>query len=557
MIAPNDVGENVVDTWLWSHLTVRILGLDFEPLPHLVLSDAAQCIVKGQAAVYFLRQQSQGNIWLLKKFTPSRRPSDEYLEAVHQCLPGGIEFFTCTQRRLITPDHVDRRYSAYKAWDLFSWLAGTILMPKVPGSPWSSIADSLREGEASLTLKQRLLAATNLTACIERLEVGGCCHRDLSCSNVFLDTDGRVYLIDWDSLFHASLPFQSNTTTGTMGYIAPFTSGASGRWDASRSWCPNADRYALAILIAEILLTSSDQEHAREDGTMFAQTHLEDRDGRFVQRSIDALWQLDRVVGHLLWKALHASSFEACPSPRQWRSTLRKALRTQQRRTDTARPRSPGNKRVCTSCGGLSWVADAWHAQLQSRGVPFLCRTCRDARRSELDQTHPAVTCEHCQRPTKILRRKLDALRAKGSPVLCSTCLRTQLDEWKREQSAWRCDHPDVCCSQCGEVFRIHQDKRDSLLERGKSLLCSSCLKHEMGRWNLKRELNPAETTYAQRLRRSRPGQNKLGKSQAKHKPVLRITCPPLPSLPCSMRENRVHRVWEIIKDFVQRLFGT
>ena len=345
--------------------------------------------------------------------------------------------------------------------------------------------------------EQRLRAGANLADCIDRLEAGDCCHRDLSASNVFVDQDDRIYLIDWDSLYHPKLAFQANTTTGTMGYIAPFTRAGSRDWDPSRSWCPYADRYALAILIAEILLTGPQSAPAQEDGTMFAQSQLKDPDNDLVKGHIGAAWRLDRVAGQLLWKALHAASFDACPSPARWRSVLRKALRTAQSAADGSSRRGNGRVRPCTSCGAENWVTDAWYDQLQDRGVAFLCRACRAARRMQRDQTYPAVACEHCQQPARIPRDKLDALRAKGSPVLCPTCLSAQLGKWKSEQAAWSNDHPETACSQCGVPFRSRSTKLDTLAAEGKPVLCRDCLKRMLEN----RRSRPVRTHMAYCLR--------------------------------------------------------
>ena len=99
--------KDIVNDWLTSGQAFRICGQDLRPVPHGVFADRAFCIIKGQAEVYFLEQVPHGNIWLLKVFAPGRRPTDDYLGAVSGYLPGTAEFFTCTQRRLLTEDHMD------------------------------------------------------------------------------------------------------------------------------------------------------------------------------------------------------------------------------------------------------------------------------------------------------------------------------------------------------------------------------------------------------------------------------------------------------------------
>ena len=403
--------DHIVNQWLMSGQTARIAGFDFEPVPHPLLPNAVQKVVKGQAAVYFLRQHPHGHVWLLKKFSPSRRPSDDYLRRVDQYLPSGAEFFSCSQRRYLKADHLDRLYTTFQGNGFDRWLAGTILMPKVPGSPWASLADSLRDGEVAMSWGHRVRAGLNLAGCVERLETSGCSHRDLSSSNVFVELDGRVHLIDWDCLYHPSLPYQPNTTPGTMGYLAPFLKTPSGSWDAASSWCAGADRYALAILIAEILLIDPGTPAIREDGTLFAQAELDDPDGDFAQEQVDALWHRERRCGALLWKALHATSFEKCPAPAHWRHVLRNPQR------------GPGR-------------LQAHHASVGANRK----------RRSDNRQGHDSlqITCEHCRKTIGKTRSQVNELRAKGSPLLCPACLMLQLEQWRMEQANWNREHPDA-----------------------------------------------------------------------------------------------------------------
>ena len=272
--------------------------------------------------------------------------------------------------------------------------------------------------------------------------------------------------------------------TGTMGYIAPFTKTASGQWDASRSWCPKADRYALAVLVVELLLIGAGRTPSREDGSLFAQGDLENLGSAVIREQTEALLKLDRRAGLLFRNTVRTSSFDDCPAPGQWKGLLRSMLHTRPPVPGTTPERSRRSIRTCSSCGTETQVADAWYAELQSRGLPFLCKACRNARskesaarRLQRDHTHPAVTCEHCRRPTRVHRGKLDALRARGSPILCPSCLPGQLDRWKREQGEWERARPQATCAQCETRFRIRKDKHDLLIAAGRPLLCWDCLK--------------------------------------------------------------------------------
>lgn len=469
MTVRTDFRTDALTDWLASGSTVRICGLDFVPIAHPLLTDAVQCIVKGQAAVYFLRQQPHGNVWLLKRFSPGRRPSDAYLDSVPHCLPGSIAFFTCTQRRMIDAKLIDRRYSGFRSSELGEWLTGTMLMPKVPGAPWSSIADSLRDREIELAFERRLSAAANLAECVQRLEDGGCAHRDLSSGNLFLDDNARVFVIDWDSVYHGRLPFQPNTTVGTAGYTAPFTRGPRGHFEATRSWCPAADRYALGILIAELLLTRPELGPPHEDGSLFAQAQLDDPGHEFVRDQAETLCRLNLECGVLLLKTLRADSFTECPSPATWLRSLRGVSRVGSNGNRASVVHQARIKQSCSAPRAAATRNRRRNGHRASQGT--------NARWWNANRESARVTCEHCQRTMHKPREILTQLQAKGHPLLCSECLRTQLETWKSEQSEWRERNPEARCSQCGETFRLRRSKLDLLITRAKPLLCWTCFR--------------------------------------------------------------------------------
>ncbi len=471
---------DMIASWLSSGRTVRISGLDLRPLPHPAMKDTPWCIVKGQASVYFLEDANHHHRWLLKKFSLSRRPSDEYLRRASQCLPGRAELFTCTQRRFLKPQHLDRVFSGHRDARLASWLDGTLLMPKVPGQPWASIADQIRDGELELDTRQRLRIALSLAACIGHLEAGQCSHRDLSATNTFVTDDGRIYLIDLDSLYHPSLAFEPNTTIGTRGYIAPFTRTSPGEYDARLSWCPLADRFPMTILIAEILLVTSQTRVFHEDGSFFSQAQLEKQDKGLLQTYVNALGGLEREFSELLRQALEARSFEECPSPATWQAALQRACRRSE-----AGPSTPPARQVCCSCancGARVLITGDRLASLRQKGRSILCGSCLQVQRHvwEIDQARrnweaPSVVCEHCARQIRRPKDRVEQLRNNGKPILCGPCLQEQISRWQGEQATREQQMDSVTCPICLKDFRIDKAILSDLRQAGKTPLCRPC----------------------------------------------------------------------------------
>jgi len=478
-VCTSDLDTTVVDRWLTSGETIRLCGLDLRPLPHPLMPGRARSVTKGQATVWFLGQHPHGTRWLLKKFHNAQRPTDAYLNAVHQCLPGSISFFTCMQRRLVEARHLDAYASGFRESTLAAWLAGTVLMPKVPGEPWAILADKLRVGTLRYTVVQRLTLAGRLARIIQTLEASSCAHRDLSLGNVFVDDELRPYLIDWDSLYHPSLPFQSNTTVGTLGYIVPFLRQADGTWSAQLSWNATADRFSVAILIAEILLTDPAVPESQEDGTLFAQQQFHDPSHPFIQEQLQRLARVSPRCAGLLQQTLASSSFATCADPEAWCSALKHAERSHARNSGS--PASPRRARweSCAHCGKPVSIHEDRFAELNRAGKKVLCTACLGAALNEWnqsrlsrDQQAPTCNCEHCRQTFRIPRPRLEDLRARGKPILCRDCLGKQLQTWQHER-AQRLEA--ASCATCLAPIRIPRETAAALRARGKPVCCATC----------------------------------------------------------------------------------
>jgi serine/threonine protein kinase len=273
-------------------------------------------VQRGQAEVFILKAED-GTTWILKRFHPGRTLDRRYLLSVQSLVPRADGFASGMDRRLLQPGDLQREPNCYYAGALTQWLDGTILMPRIPGVDWSSLADEIREGQAKLGRMERLLLCRNLAGLVAQLEQTGGAHRDISSGNVFiLPGAWQVSLIDFDSLFHPSLAMPVTTTCGTMGYVAPFT-WRNGAPDPQASWCPFADRYALSILCAEFLILDKGSP-LTADGGMFDQEELKWRSGMGLANALARLNTEFPGAAPLFQQALQSSRFNQCPSPEDW-----------------------------------------------------------------------------------------------------------------------------------------------------------------------------------------------------------------------------------------------
>ncbi len=304
---------NIAVEWLHSGEAASLDGIELVPMPHPDLASVPVSIARGQATAYVLEdRQSCG--WILKKFSTGRDPELTYIHAIRSLVPQGTGFESGSQRRVLSPRLVGRGFSTP---GFIQWIDKTILMPRVGGMDWLGLTDSICAGTITLGEEPRIAMCRRLVGRVRALEHSGVSHRDLSITNVFIDpATWDVHLIDWDALYHPSLALPSNTIVGTAGYTAPFVMTTAGE-DAQMSWCPHADRFAMALLCTEFLMLDqgSDLTH---DGGLFEQRDLYARRGRTVRKVLTDLTLRYPPIGRLVHRALSAETFSACPSPDEW-----------------------------------------------------------------------------------------------------------------------------------------------------------------------------------------------------------------------------------------------
>ena len=310
------MSAEVIDNWLPSGQYARIDQLLVKPVEHKLLKGKPLSSQKGQAEAFYL-MDNKSQWWILKKFHNACSLDRNYLEKIASLLPKADGFLCGTQRQILHSHSLKSGQNDYYSPEFSRWLDGTILMPRIKGIDWSTLADELRCGNIHLDKMQRLTLCRNLTQLIELLEKNQCCHRDLSSGNVFIDTDTwQVSLIDFDSFYHPSLAMPQATTCGTLGYTAPY-SWNNGKLDPAGTWCAHADRYALTLLIAEFLLVDQNS-NATGEGGIFDQDELKRCSGNDLNSIVRQIKIQYPKVGQLLEETICSSNFSQCPSPQDW-----------------------------------------------------------------------------------------------------------------------------------------------------------------------------------------------------------------------------------------------
>ena len=305
---------DVVQEWLLSRSSLSIEGIKLFPQENTYLKGSPLMVARGQAQAFYLKDDAK-RVWILKKFLPGRSPDLQYVKAVQTLVPPHPGFESGYQRRVLSQESINA--NSLPSPHLPSWIHNTILMPRVEGSDWATIADRVRDGTITLSAEQRQQICRNLAGQVQHLERMGLSHRDLSSTNVFIDTrTWAVHLIDWDSIYHASLSIPGNTTCGTNGYVAPFVK-TNGSEDVRITWAAMSDRFGLAVLNVEFL-TVNRNSPVTGDGGLLDQDEINKRGGRGMDQIRLLLGKNFPRAESLFEKALNSRGLADCPSPDEW-----------------------------------------------------------------------------------------------------------------------------------------------------------------------------------------------------------------------------------------------
>lgn len=309
-----------VAEWLKSGQYAKFNGIELVPMEHPVLKNIPLSVQKGQAESFCLKGKD-GSRWILKKFFQAKSLSRKYLNSVTKVLPGDEAFIAGTKRIVLSSSKLSKGSNFFYSTNLSKFASGAILMPRIIGTDWAGIADDIRSGKLKLSTSDRGRISLNLAETVNSLEKRNCSHRDLSSGNVFIDpSTWKVYLIDFDSMYHPSLEMPKGTTCGTDGYIPKYAWWA-GDLASDSSWCRFSDRFSLGLLISEFLVIGKKSPLTSEGG-IFDQSELKRGTGPGIDRISLMLKKACPSVHNLLMKTIQSSNYSSCPSPSDWIKAL-------------------------------------------------------------------------------------------------------------------------------------------------------------------------------------------------------------------------------------------
>ncbi|RLC79382.1 MAG: hypothetical protein DRJ03_23590 [Chloroflexi bacterium] len=190
-------------------------------------------------------------------------------------------------------------------------LAYAMLMPWIEGPTWM---EALVQKQV-LTPEESLTLARSLAAILAQMEEQGLAHCDLSGPNVMLPPDGGVALVDVEEIYGPEFEQPEALPSGSSGY--------GHRTAGEGLWGPNADRFAGAVLLAEMLGWCDERVREAAWGEQyFAGGEVQQKGGRY-HLLIEALReQWGESVTGLFEQSWRSDALKDCPAFEEWLAAL-------------------------------------------------------------------------------------------------------------------------------------------------------------------------------------------------------------------------------------------
>src|ERR1019366_2887717 len=280
--------------------SVRLFGEQYTFQEHPGAPGVVWAAAGGRADVYNVADKKRRR-WGLKVFFAKIR-TQAILQSTEQLRRfEGYEGLMAAHRRGVTPGEGDAKTSLP--------LHYAVLMPWVPGRTWY---DCLQSAESQGTIHNVKVArdlAIRFLRVMEQLESSGVAHTDISAGNVTVEHKSKdTQLIDLEDMYLPQAPKPVNLHHGTPGYSHPAE---------TITWRPSGDRYATAVLTAELLLTSHDTLARMASSSGFFTDNRRNPDAQLRFRQAEPyLGEVAPGFSKLFAQVWESTSLDACPKIR-------------------------------------------------------------------------------------------------------------------------------------------------------------------------------------------------------------------------------------------------
>ncbi len=277
-----------------------------------------------KALVYKIKQKIGGKYFALKVFKPIHQ--DPKLVSISDSLVqfGNIEGMKVCKRTCITPKNNPELIKN------FPELNYSLLMPWAEGKTWFDILQTKEE----IPLETSLKIASKLLELLVTLERNGYAHCDISSANLILDCEiknnkiifqenPQVELIDVEDMFGPNFSDPNTYPLGTDGYHHK-----TSRIAPKGQWCKEGDRFAAAIILAELMCWSD--LNFRNKASNESYFSLDDLNNKQDISKHQLLTSILNNIGTPLKTcfetAWNSNNLSYCPSITEWQQALISSL---------------------------------------------------------------------------------------------------------------------------------------------------------------------------------------------------------------------------------------